>query len=279
MQNSDRIHNALKRLRQENRTAFIPYICAGDPSLAATRKLVDTLTECGSDIIELGVPFSDPMADGPTIQKAAERALAAGTTLKKILAMVAGIRKTNQVPLVLMTYFNPVHRYGVEKFCRDAGRAGVDGLIIPDLPPEEAHVYLPAAQQHGLSMIFLAAPTSTDQRLRLIARATTGFIYCVAVVGVTGERRQLSPEIMPIIKKLRTITNKPLAIGFGISTPEHVRQAGKLADAVIVGSAIVKVIERAVRIRRDPVKAVQGFVGPLIRAAHVTTNYEHRTSN
>lgn len=268
MSGIQRVKRVFERLRSEGKTAFIPYICAGDPSLDVTRQLVFALEKVGSDILELGVPFSDPIADGPTIQRATARALGAGANLGGILTLVDQIRDESEIPILLMTYYNPPFRYGLERFCHEAASAGVDGLIIPDLPPEEAGEYLELAERFGLATVFLAAPTSSIARLKLIASATTGFIYCVSVTGVTGARERLSDEVRPMVEKLRPLTDKPVGVGFGISKPEHVREVGEIADAAIVGSAIIRTMERAIESGQDPVRAVERFTSSLTQMAH-----------
>lgn len=235
-----RINKAFGRLRRAGRKAFIPYIMAGDPSLGRTKELVHTLQEAGADIIELGVPFSDPLADGPVIQRAAERALEAGVSLRDVVATVAELRATTEVPIILMTYYNPILAYGLEGFGRDAAAAGVDGLIIPDLPPDEAKPLIAVARAAGLDTIFLVAPTSTPERMKLVARASTGFVYYVSMTGITGSTLSLGQEQRDSIEMLRGITGKPVALGFGVSTPEEARAVAEVADGVIVGSAIVK---------------------------------------
>ena len=221
----------------------MPYICAGDPTQEISGKLLLTLEEAGADLIELGVPFSDPIADGPSVQKASERALVDKISLRRILDMVETLRQETQIPITLMTYYNPIFRMGDAEFCAAAARAGVDGVIIPDLPPEEASALLEAAPAHNIATVFLAAPTSSPDRMRLIASVSTGFIYCVSVTGVTGARASLSDEIQPMIAELRKQTQKPICVGFGVSTSEQADTVARLADGVIVGSAIVNVIE------------------------------------
>jgi tryptophan synthase alpha chain len=221
----------------------MPYICAGDPSHEISRKLLLTLEAAGADLIELGVPFSDPIADGPTIQKASERALVDKISLREILDMVETLRQETQIPIALMTYYNPIFRMGDAEFCAAAHKAGVDGVIIPDLPPEEASTLLEVAPAHDLATIFLAAPTSPPERMRFIASVSTGFIYCVSVTGVTGARTSLSEEIQPMIADLKKQTQKPICVGFGVSTSEQANTVARLADGVIVGSAIVNAIE------------------------------------
>lgn len=230
--------------RAGNRAALICYVTAGDPSLKITRDLVVRLAESGADIVELGIPFSDPMADGPTIQQSSQRALAAGATLERVLACVEDIRRRSDVPLVAMTYCNPVERYGIEQFARDARSAGFDGVILTDMPPEEAGAWRTLARAHDLDTVFLAAPTSTAERLRAAARASSGFLYCVSRLGVTGVRKELPVELADLIERARAVARCPVCVGFGISTPDHVRAVARLADGVIVGSALVSIIAR-----------------------------------
>ena len=241
----NRIERTFKELKSLNKKAFIPYIMAGDPSVERTKELVLVLEECGADIIELGVPFTDPLADGPTIQRAAERALKEGVTLKGVLALVKDLRTKTRVPLVLMTYYNPVFKYGEERFVKDAKDAGVDGVIIPDLPPDEAGELIKTAKKAGLATIFLLAPTSTEDRIKKVATASRGFIYYVSMTGITGAQILLDGSIGKSINNIRSITDKPVAVGFGISTPEEARTVSGISDGVIVGSAIVRKIQEA----------------------------------
>lgn len=239
----NRIDKKFQELREQGAKAFMPYLCAGDPIPELTSKLLLTLEEAGADLIELGVPFSDPIADGPTIQRASERALTHRISLQQILEMIATLRTQTDIPIALMTYYNPIFRMGEDAFCKAAQNAGVDGVIVPDLPPEQARPLLEAAPNYNLATIFLAAPTSPPERMQLIASVSTGFIYCVSVTGVTGARAMLSDEIAPMIAELRKHTDKPMSVGFGVSTPEQATQVARIADGVIVGSAIVNVIE------------------------------------
>jgi tryptophan synthase alpha chain len=261
----NRIEKKFKSLRAQKHKAFIAYITAGDPDLATTEKFVYALEEAGVDIIELGVPFSDPMADGPTIQAASQRALKNNVSLADILAMVSRIRQTSQIPIALMTYYNPVFHMGDEQFVANAVRAGVDGVIIPDLPPEEAADLRRYSIKTGLSTVFFMAPTTTDERLKKIVQASTGFIYYVSLTGVTGARVKLSQSIAADAKRVRRLTDKPVCVGFGISTADHVREAGKYADGVIVGSAIIKEIERNIG-KKELVANVSGYVHVLVNA-------------
>ncbi len=238
------IDDVFARCAQEGRAAFIPFIMAGDPSLEATDAFLEALTAGGADIIELGVPFSDPIADGPTNQRAALRALAAGTKLSNILELVARHRDRLGVPIVLFTYFNPVHARGIERFAEQAASSGVDGVLCVDLPPEEGERELvPALREQGVDSIYLLAPTSTRDRVRRAARASSGFIYYVSRTGVTGERTALAPDLVRDVKRMRRKLGLPLAVGFGISSAAQVAAVGDIADGVVVGSALVRLIE------------------------------------
>lgn len=239
-----RIKNTFNRLKKKNETALIPYLMAGDPDLATTKALILEMEKAGADIIEIGAPFSDPLADGPTIQKAALRSLRNHTSIADVLGMVAEVRTTSRIPLILMTYYNLIFKYGEERFVTDAVAAGLDGLILPDLPPEEAGTLMLLAKKAGLDTIFLLAPTSTNDRIKLVAKVSQGFVYYVSLTGVTGARTGLQQSIAESLQKIKAITNKPVAVGFGISTPEQAAQVAHWgADGVIVGSALVKVIE------------------------------------
>ena len=242
--NPTRISRLFERLRASRRAGLIGYITAGDPTPEATPELVAALERGGCDLIELGVPFSDPIADGPVIQRAADRAIRAGTTLRGVLEIARRIRERSEIPLLLFTYLNPMLRYGLDALARDAVAAGIDGCLIIDLSVEEAGPYVDAMRHHGLDTVFLAAPTSTRRRLELVAKYSTGFVYLVARTGVTGERTALSASVAPLVELMRVITDLPLAVGFGISKPEQVRAVGSVADAVVVGSAIVRAVEQ-----------------------------------
>jgi tryptophan synthase alpha chain len=239
-----RIGCLFERLKREGRKGLIAYLTAGDPAPDRTAALVEAMIRGGADLIELGVPFSDPIADGPVIQRAGERALKAGTTLAGVLEIAAEIRSRSQVPLLLFTYLNPVMRYGLDRLAGDATRAGIDGCLLIDASVEEAHAYVAAMHAHGLDTVFLASPTSTERRLKLVAKYSTGFIYLVSRTGVTGERDSLSSAVGPLIEAVRRVTDLPLAVGFGISKPEHVAELGRQVEAVVVGSAFVRLIER-----------------------------------
>jgi tryptophan synthase alpha chain len=239
-----RIGCLFERLKRDGRKGLIAYLTAGDPSPDRTPALVAALVRGGADLIELGVPFSDPVADGPVIQRAGERALKAGTTLAKVLEIARKIREHSDVPLLLFTYLNPVMRYGLDRLAADAAGSGIDGCLLTDASVEEAKEYVAAMHRHGLDTVFLAAPTSTERRLRLVAEYSTGFVYLVSRTGVTGERASLSNQAAPLIRAVRAVTDLPLAVGFGISKPEHVAELSSDVEAVVVGSAIVRVIER-----------------------------------
>jgi len=240
-----RIASRFADLRRQGRMGLVAYITAGDPSLAATEQFVLALANAGADVIELGVPFSDPVADGPVIQRASERALAGGTTLAGVLSLVNSLRAKTSVPLVLFSYFNPVLQMGLDKFAEAAKMAGADGVLITDVTPEEGVDYRAAMVSRGLDTIFLAAPTSTDARLALIAKASSGFLYLISRTGVTGAKDQLAEDLPALARRVRRFTDLPIAVGFGISQPGHVSMLGGLADAAVVGSALVQEIENA----------------------------------
>lgn len=238
----NRIVQRFQELNARGESAFIPYITAGDPSLDRTGEIVLALEAAGCDVIEFGVPFSDPVGDGPVIQEAAQRALAKGATLDAILALVRRLRATSQVPILLFSYFNPILVHGIEKFAREAADAGADGVLCVDLPPEEAEDYKRLLDAAGLCTVFLVTPTTPEDRLEVIAARCSGFVYYVSRLGVTGERAALSADLSDAVARIKRHTNKPVAVGFGISTPEHARQVAGLADGVIVGSALVRFI-------------------------------------
>ena len=240
---TSRIQEKFRQLHEANAKGLVIYLTAGDPNLEATGDLLAAIESGGADVIELGIPFSDPLADGPVIQRASERALASGTSLRKVLQLIPEWRKRVSVPLVLFSYYNPILQYGLENFGRDASEAGVDGVLAVDLSPEEADAYIETMRRWNLDTIFLAAPTSTDERLERVARISTGFLYLIARAGVTGERSQLSDSTRPLIERVRKTTSLPLAVGFGLSSPDQIRAVEELADAAVVGSAVVRSIE------------------------------------
>ena len=267
----NRIDKLYSTFKAESKKAFNVYICGGDPDLETTAALIREFERRGVDAIELGMPFSDPVADGPVIQQAAKRAIDAGATLDAIIGMVAGLRKSGcAIPICLMTYFNPVHHYGIERFVNDSADAGVDGFIIPDLCPEEAGELSERARARDVKTIFFIAPTTTPERMKVINEKSTGFIYCVSVTGITGARKELPPELREHLRLIRRLTTLPLVVGFGISNPETVRMMCEVADGVIVGSAVCRRIQEMLdRPRAELVRSVGDFAEELARAASV----------
>jgi tryptophan synthase alpha chain len=261
-----RIAKCFATLRAAGEMGIVAYITAGDPSLDATVEFVLALEEAGTDVIELGVPFSDPLADGPTIQRASERALKSGASLPKILELAGRIRKSSQVPLVLFSYYNPILQMGLEPFAAAASGAGVDGVLATDLSPEESVEYRRILAMHHLDTIFLCAPTSTDERLASIAKCSSGFLYLVSRTGVTGAKDTLPADLPALLRRVRNFTNLPIAVGFGISLPGHVTLLGGLADAAVVGSSLVSEIEHA-KTPRQAAKALRERIGSLKQAA------------
>lgn len=244
----NRISEKFNRLKSQNRGGFIPFIVAGDPDLLTTKKIILELAEQNSSVIELGVPFSDPVADGVTIQAAAERALKNGISVKDILRLVAEIRKDGcETPIILFSYFNPILQFGLKNFAEQAKASGVDGCLITDLIPEEAEDFHKILAENNLCLIMLAAPTSSDERLKRICEKASGFVYAVSRAGVTGAKTDLSSEAENLVKRLRKFTDLPIAVGFGISTSEQIKETLKYSDAAVVGSAIVKEIERSMQ--------------------------------
>jgi tryptophan synthase alpha chain len=238
-----RISERFAHLRREGRKAFVGFVTAGDPSLERTVEAALALEAGGVDVLELGVPFSDPIADGPVIQRSSDRALARGVTLAAVLEVVRQIRRRSQLPLVLFSYYNPLLRYGLPRLADDARTAGVDGVLVTDLPPEEGDPWTTEARRAGLDTVFLASPTSPDDRLRRVAADSRGFVYAISRTGVTGERDVLSEDARPLLARLRALSEAPVALGFGLSTPEQVGAAAALADGVVVGSALVRFLE------------------------------------
>jgi tryptophan synthase alpha chain len=250
--NLTRISRRFAALRDSGELGIVAYITAGDPSLAATLKFVLALADAGADVIELGIPFSDPLADGPTIQRASERALKVHTTLAQVIELVCEIRKSSEVPVVLFGYYNPVLQMGLEKFASTAANAGADGVLITDLTPEESDEYRRILAAHHLDTIFLGAPTSTDDRLTRIAAVSSGFLYLISRTGVTGAKDALPDDLPALLRRARKVTQLPIAVGFGISLPGHVSLLGGLADAAVVGSALVSEIETATGVNSTP---------------------------
>jgi tryptophan synthase alpha chain len=260
-----RLETAFGRLKTNGHKALVAYIMAGDPALHETEQLVVELERAGADVIELGVPFSDPIADGPVIQQAAGRALRSGTSLPKILTSVAAMRTMTQIPIVLMAYYNTIHAFGVTDFCRDAVKAGVDGLIVPDMPPDEAGPLLGPAEESGLNLIFLLAPTSTPARHGLVAKRSQGFLYYVSLTGITGARLRDVASVGDNVKKIRRQARLPVMVGFGVATPEDAARVAEVADGVIVGTAIVRLVQQH---GQDPcmIEKVGAFVRSLKQA-------------
>jgi tryptophan synthase alpha chain len=262
-----RLAKAFSRSASNGRPLLVAFVECGDPDLATTERIVLAAAAAGAGVVELGVPFSDPIADGPTIQRASERALAAGGGLDATLEVAAKVRSAGcEVPLVLFTYANPILATGEEGFARRAAAAGVDGVLVTDLPPEEGAGFARLLRAHALDPIYLLAPTSTDERLRRAAALSRGFVYLVSRAGVTGARASLPEELPSLVARVRSATKLPVAVGFGIATPEQAREAARLADGVVVGSALVAAIEDAVRNGADPVAAASALVRPLAEA-------------
>ena len=258
----NRIEKKFEQLKELKKKAFIAFLTAGDPTLKVTEDFVLAFERCGADIVELGVPFSDPLADGPTIQAASQRALKKGVTLKKVFSLVSRIRKKSQIPIALMTYYNPVLHFGEENFGRTAKRCGVDGVIVPDLPLEEASCLVKTARKNNFATVFFLSPTTSKERVKAIVKASSGFIYYVSLTGVTGARRLLPEDIRANVLYAKRQTKKPVCVGFGVSTPIQIKSIAKIADGVIVGSAIVREIQKNTG-RKDLVKNVSRFVSRL----------------
>ena len=268
-----KIEKTLRDLREKKKKGLIIYIAAGDPDLETTEQLVYTIAEAGADIIELGIPFSDPLADGPTIQQASQRALNGKVTIPKILSTIEKIRKKSSVPIALMTYYNPIFYYGLDRFVAGSKAVGVDGLIVPDLPLEESKELRDITERLEIELISFIAPTSTPERIDAIAKVAQGFIYCVSVTGVTGTRENLSLDVAEMIRKLRPYTDIPLAIGFGISNAKQAKKATKYADAAIVGSAVVKLIENS----RGDLSVMLSQVSDFVKSLKETINGKNST--
>lgn len=263
----NRIEARFHLLSGRGQRAFIPYIVVGDPTLDMTTEIVLALERAGADIIEFGVPFSDPLADGVANQEGALRALRNRVSLRDCIALVGKLRNRTQIPILLFTYFNPVLAYGIERLAEDARAVGVDGVLCVDLPPEEAAEYKQCLDARGLAAVYLVAPTSTPARIELIARASTGFIYCVSRTGVTGERNDIEQSVPDMVGQIKAHTNKPVAVGFGISTPEQAAEIAAYADGVVVGSAIVRLIGECGR-APETVSRVEAFAKSLALAVH-----------
>jgi len=240
----NRIDRTFRALRERREKALIPFLTAGDPDLGITRELIRAVEDNGADILEIGVPFSDPTSDGPVIQRSAEIALGAGSSLPRVLEMVSDVRVSSNLPIVLYGYYNPIFRYGGERFARDAAAAGIDAVLVVDLPPEEVEELLPWLRAKGIHFIFLLAPTSDESRVRMVLRKASGFIYYVAVTGVTGGAAVQPSSVRPVIDALRLQTDLPIGVGFGISSPGEAAAVAEFADAAVVGSAIMRIIDQ-----------------------------------
>jgi len=266
----NRIDQAFKRLKKEGKKAFIPYVTAGDPDMGTSKEIIKGLASAGADIIEIGIPFSDPLADGPTIQRAVERSLSAGCSVRKVMSMVKEIRAVCPVPLVFMTYFNIVLNYGLKRFIADSIRNGVDGVIIPDLPMEEAGELINKAKGKDFSVILLSAPTTPIGRFRKIAGLSNGFVYYVSLTGVTGARGAIASKLKSDIIKMKRTTSMPICVGFGVSKPLQARQIAEVADGVIVGSAIINILEKNIGSRKNILNGIEKFARSIANAVHAS---------
>ncbi|MHC4870684.1 MAG: tryptophan synthase subunit alpha [Planctomycetota bacterium] len=261
-----RIENTFSKLKETNKTAFMPFITAGYPDLNTTKEIILAMEKGGADLIELGLPFSDSIADGPTIQKASDEAIAAGTTVSGIMQMIRDLRKESEIPILLMGSYNMAVVYGVENFCRDSSEAGADGFILPDVLPDDADELITHSRKYNLDTVFLIAPNSSDERIKLIAEKSSGFVYAVSLTGVTGEREELPAELAAFIKKAATLINLPICVGFGISTPAMAGMVSEYADGVIIGSAIVKRITSAISNKSNPASEVYDFISEISKS-------------
>ncbi|MGI9553681.1 MAG: tryptophan synthase subunit alpha [Thermodesulfobacteriota bacterium] len=262
----NKIEQKLNLINNNKKTALVCYITAGDPSIGTTESIVLELEKSGADIIELGIPFSDPMADGPTIQLASERSLAGGTTIHDVLNIVKNIREHSDIPLILFGYYNPFFSYGLEKFAKDAKDCGADGVLVVDLPPEESEEFKQHLDENGLDLIFLLAPTSNEERIKLVSENASGFIYLVSITGVTGSRPDMEFSLTSLTKTIKEKSKLPVGIGFGVSSPEQAREISSYADAVIVGSALVKIIEKNGNDETTLLSNINNFVTSLSEA-------------
>ncbi len=263
----NRIDKKFRDLKKKKQKALIAFFTAGDFGLSATKRLVLEFDKRGVDIIELGVPFSDPVADGPVIQASSERSLKRGTKLKDIIKLVGELRRTTEIPVVLMGYYNPVLKYGLKKFVSDCSGNGVDGVIIPDLPPDEAEDLIAESKKKDFATIFLLSPTSSPERIKLVSKRSKGFIYYVSLTGITGARASLPKELASRVRLIKRYSEKPVCVGFGVSRPDQVREIARMAEGVIVGSAIVKEMENNSK-RKDFIRRVSDYAQKLAEASH-----------
>ena len=272
-----RLQQAFEQLKNRHERALVPFVTCGDPDLQTTRELILAYAEAGADIIEIGIPFTDPLADGPTIQRASERALANGTTMDDALNLIADVRCETDVPLVPMTYINPVYQIGYDNFARRCREAGADAVIISDLPPEEGQAWIEAGRKHEVGTIFLLAPTSDEARIETVAKGASGFIYAVARLGVTGARSDVPPEIGDLIKRIRQHTSTPICAGFGFSSPDQIRKTCETTDlnGIVVASALIDVIEKTAGSSGEKVAAAQSFAAELKAATRSTPVVQH----
>ncbi len=268
------VADSFQKARDEGRLAFIPYIMSGFPDEPASVETAKMYAETGADIIELGVPFSDPLADGPTIQRASNRALANGTTLRSSLGVAESIAREVSIPIVMMSYYNPILKYGVQRFFRDASNSGISAVIIPDLLPEESEEVSTYSSEHKVGLVFLVAPTSTVDRIKLAAHAANAFLYCVSLTGVTGARDSLPDYLGPFLRTVRGQTDLPLVVGFGISKPDHIRQLHQVADGVVVASAIINMIENSPN-QQDALDSLRAYLSQMRAATFESISNEN----
>ena len=261
--------NKIKSNNESGKISFVSYITAGDPDINTSLKIMKSLARNGTDIIELGIPFSDPISDGPTIQKATERALNNDIDIKKALEIVKKFRKEFSTPIVIFGYYNPFLKYGLNKLMRDIKSSGANGILVVDLPPEESFQIQESVEKHNLELVYLVAPTSTKFRIETISKLSNSFIYLVSVTGVTGARRKIDKSLSPFIKKLKKITNKPICVGFGISNSTHVNELKNQVNGIVIGSAIVKIIEKNLKKKADIIKNISNFCRKISRATKI----------
>ena len=276
MLSSGRIESCMSQLRENNRSGLFPFVTAGDPDLSFTKSLIKSLASSGADGMEIGVPFSDPLADGPTIQRASMRALEGGTNLKSVIKMISEIREDlKNLPLVIMTYYNPIVAMGIDVFVKECSLAGVDAVIVPDLPPEESMLLLKSMEEYPLELVFMLAPTSTEERISLVNKFGGGFIYYVAQMGVTGARESLDKDLNVSLEKINEEKKMPVLVGFGIKTPEQAAEVSQYAEGIIVGSALIDVIEQNSQ-REDKLEAAAKYIASLKEAMENSSSEENK---